>query len=144
VDLNQWLPKSKATSSAIFTAYGCIFSHVLAHRMICKACRQSRDSFTIHQVKREWLVSPSVALYAPGLVPIKGNSIVIYATLNFNHSENLDLVTWLLWLVEIFSVAKSSVNYAGISFIGMGPGLKFTFLIIGPRLMRKTRERYSK
>jgi len=25
-------------------------------------------------------------------------------------------------LVEIFSVAKSSVNYAGISFIGSGPG----------------------
>ena len=55
--------------------------------------------------------------------PIHEKSRVNYSTLNFDQSESLNLVMWLLWLVEIFSVAKSSIIYAGFSFIGSGPGL---------------------
>ena len=49
-------------------------------------------------------------------------SASIEATLKFNQSLRLKMVTWPLWLVENFSVAKSSVIDAGFLFIGLGLG----------------------
>ena len=63
-----------------------------------------------------------IILFWTGPDPINEKSSVIYSTLNFDPSESLNTVTWLLWLVQIFSVAKSSINYAGILLIGSGPG----------------------
>ena len=66
----------------------------------------------------------------PGPNPINVFSSSIEAMPKFNQSVRLKMIMGPLWLVEIFSIAKSSVIYAGFSFIGLGPGLKFAGLLI--------------